>query len=60
MSDVCFVFASATEKEPHKVIDKYLKNVDYDVKFLHSGSKEKILKKDLDLDMKDFVGLESK
>jgi len=48
MSDVCFVFASATEKEPHKVIDKYLKNVDYDVKFLHSGSKEKILKKDLD------------
>ncbi len=56
MSDVCFVFASATEKEPHKIIDKYLKNVEYDVKFLHSGSKEKILKKDLDLDMKELEG----
>ena len=57
MSDVCFVFASATEKEPHKVIDKYLKNVEYDVKFLHSGSKEKILKKDLDSKVIRFLVL---
>ena len=48
MSEVCFVFASAAEKDPNKVIDKYLKGADYDTKFLHSGSKEKILKKDLD------------
>ena len=46
MSDVCFVFASAVEKDANKVINKYLKGVDYEVKFLHSGKKEKILKKD--------------
>src|SRR5210317_942022 len=56
MSEVCFVFASAAEKDPNKVIDKYLKGVDYDTKFLHSGSKEKILKKDLDLDMSELDG----
>ena len=56
MSEVCFVFASAAEKDPNKVIDKYLKGVDYDTKFLHSGSKEKILKKDLDLDMSELGG----
>ena len=50
MSDVCFVFASGTEKDPNKMIDKYLKDVDYDVRYLHSGKKEKILKKDIDLD----------
>ncbi len=54
MSDVCFVFASATEKDPQKMINKYLKNVDYDVKFLHSGKKEKILKKDIDLDLEEL------
>jgi len=56
MSDVCFVFASAAEKDPNKVINKYLKGIDYDTKFLHSGSKEKILKKDLDLDMSELDG----
>jgi len=56
MSEVCFVFASAAEKDPNKVIDKYLKGVEYDTKFLHSGSKEKILKKDLDLDMSELDG----
>src|SRR6056300_1503396 len=50
MSDVCFVFASGVEKDPTKVINKYLKDTDYDIKFLHSGKKEKILKKDIDLD----------
>ena len=54
MSDVCFVFASATEKDPQKMINKYLKDVDYDVKFLHSGKKEKILKKDIDLDLEEL------
>ena len=54
MSDVCFVFASATEKDPQKMINKYLKDVDYDIKFLHSGKKEKILKKDIDLDLEEL------
>lgn len=56
MSDVCFVFASATETNPNKIIDKYLKDVDYEVKYLHSGKKEKILKKDIDLDMDSIDG----
>jgi DNA polymerase I-like protein with 3'-5' exonuclease and polymerase domains len=68
MSDVCFVFPSTAEKDANKIIDKYLKNVEYDVKYLHSGAKEKILKKDIDLDieneLKDYkilacVGAES-
>ncbi len=54
MNDVCFVFASATEKDPEKLINKYLKGVDYDIKFLHSGKKEKILKKDIDLDLEEL------
>ena len=54
MSDVCFVFASAIEKDANKIIDKYLKDVDYDVKYLHSGRKEKILKKDIDLEMSEL------
>ncbi len=56
MNEVCFVFASAAEKNPDKVINKYLKGVDYDTKFLHSGSKDKILKKDIDLDMDELSG----
>jgi DNA polymerase I-like protein with 3'-5' exonuclease and polymerase domains len=56
MNDVCFVFASAAEKNPDKVINKYLKGVEYDTKFLHSGSKDKILKKDIDLDMEELKG----
>jgi DNA polymerase I-like protein with 3'-5' exonuclease and polymerase domains len=51
MSDVCFVFASAIEAKPSKIVDKYLKGIDYDIKFLHSGKKDKILKKDIDLEM---------
>ena len=34
MNEVCFVFASAAEKNPDKVINKYLKGVDYDTKEL--------------------------
>ena len=45
MTDICFVFPSAAERDAKKIIDKYLKNVEYDVKFLSSGTKEKILKK---------------
>jgi DNA polymerase I-like protein with 3'-5' exonuclease and polymerase domains len=54
MSDVCFVFASGVEKDPTKVINKYLKDTDYDIKFLHSGKREKILKKDIDLDFDEL------
>ena len=56
MSNVCFVFASGIEKDPTKVINKYLKDTDYDIKFLHSGKKEKILKKDIDLDFDELGG----
>lgn len=56
MSDVCFVFASTIEREANKTIDKYLKGVSYDVKFLSSSPKEKILKKDVDLDLTELQG----
>ena len=56
MNEVCFVFASAVEKDANKVINKYLKDVDYDVKFLHSGRKRKILKKDIDMEMSELDG----
>ena len=45
MNDVCFVFPSTAEKDANKIIDRYLKGVEYDVKFLNSTGKEKILKK---------------
>ena len=60
MSDVCFVFPSTAEKDANKIIDKYLKGVDYDVKFLNSTGKEKILKKDIDLDMSELDGYKIK
>ncbi len=56
MTEVCFVFASTAEKEAKKTIDKYLKNVEYDVKYLSSQPKEKILKKDVDLDLAELSG----
>ena len=51
MSDLCFVFASAAEKNADKIINKYLKDTDFDIHYLSSGAKEKILKKDIDLEM---------
>lgn len=54
MTDVCFVFASTAEREANKIIDKYIKNVSYDVKYLSSHPKEKILKKDVDLDLTEL------
>ena len=60
MNDVCFVFPSTAEKDANKIIDKYLKGVDYDVKFLNSTGKEKILKKDIDLDMSELDGYKIK
>lgn len=54
MTDVCFVFPSTAEKEPDKIINKYLKNINYDIKYLSSLPKEKILKKDIDLDMAEL------
>jgi DNA polymerase I-like protein with 3'-5' exonuclease and polymerase domains len=56
VTEVCFVFASTAEKEAKKTIDKYLKNVEYDVKYLSSQPKEKILKKDVDLDLAELSG----
>jgi hypothetical protein len=54
MTDICFVFPSAAERDAKKTIDKYLKGVEYDIKFLSSGTKEKILKKDVDLDLTEL------
>jgi DNA polymerase I-like protein with 3'-5' exonuclease and polymerase domains len=56
VTEVCFVFASTAEKEAKKTIDKYLKNIDYDVKYLSSQPKDKILKKDVDLDLAELAG----
>lgn len=52
MTDVCFVFASTAEQSPEKMINRYLKNVEFDVHYLCSTPKEKILKKDVDFDLK--------
>lgn len=54
MSEICFIFASTVDKETSKVIKRYLKDVDYDVKYLSSIPKEKILKKDVDLNLKEL------
>ena len=54
MTEVCFVFASTIEKDANRTIDKYLKDVAYDVKYLSSQPKEKILKKDVDLDLSEL------
>jgi DNA polymerase I-like protein with 3'-5' exonuclease and polymerase domains len=51
MTEVCFVFPSTAEKDANKIIGKYLKEVEYDIKYLSSTPKEKILKKDIDLDI---------
>ena len=48
-NNVAFVFASAAEKNP-QVMSKYFSE-DFDVHFLCSKPKDKILKKDIDLDM---------
>jgi len=52
--EVCFVFPSTAETSADKIISKYIKDVDYDVKYLCSVPKEKILKKDIDLDLSEL------
>jgi DNA polymerase I-like protein with 3'-5' exonuclease and polymerase domains len=54
MSDVCFVFASNAEKDAEGVISKYFSDADFDIKFLCSTKKEKILKKDVDLELEEL------
>ena len=54
MTDVCFVFASTIEKEANKTVNKYLKDIEYDVKYLSSQPKDKILKKDVDLNLDEL------
>ena len=53
MTQTCFVFASKAEKSPESVIKKYIPELvdDYDIHFLCSDNKEKILKKDIDMDI---------
>ena len=48
---IAFIFASASEKNPAKTLADYDKQIgSYDTHFLCSKEKEKILKKDVDLD----------
>ncbi len=53
MTQTCFVFASKAEKSPESVIQKYIPESvdDYDIHFLCSDNKDKILKKDIDMDI---------
>ena len=53
MTQTCFVFASKAEKSPESVIKKYIPEAvdDYDIHYLCSDNKEKILKKDIDMDI---------
>ena len=53
MTEICFVFASKAEKTSDSIIKKYIPNSieNYDIHFLCSDNKEKILKKDIDMDM---------
>ena len=37
MSDLCFVFASAAEKNADKIINKYLKDTDFDIYHKNNG-----------------------
>jgi len=49
---IAFIFASAAEKNPTKILSDYDKKIgSYDTYFLCSTEKEKILKKDVDLDL---------
>ena len=54
MAELCFVFASNSEKDADGVIGKYFADAEYDIKFLCSSKKEKILKKDIDLDLTEL------
>lgn len=51
MTDIVFVFASKAEINPERTINKYFKDAKYDIKFLCSEPKPKILKKDIDADL---------
>ena len=51
MSNVCFVFASTKEANSKSIITKYFKNQDYEVVYLCSEPKDKILKRDIDIDV---------
>ena len=54
-NSIAFVFASASEKNPTRVLADYDKNIGaYDTLFLCSKPKEKILKKDIDLDFDEL------
>ena len=49
---IAFIFASASEKNPINTLSKYDQKIgSYDTYFLCSKEKEKILKKDVDLDL---------
>ena len=54
MAELCFVFARTAEKDAEGVIGKYFSDADFDIKYLCSGKKEKILKKDVDLELDEL------
>jgi DNA polymerase I-like protein with 3'-5' exonuclease and polymerase domains len=51
MSKIVLVFPSTVEVDPKTVFAEYMGDLDYDVLYLCSVEKEKILKKDIDLDL---------
>ena len=51
MSDICFVFSSTKEANSKNVISKYFKDHEFDVAYLCSEPKDKVLKKDIDIDI---------
>jgi DNA polymerase I-like protein with 3'-5' exonuclease and polymerase domains len=53
MTEIAFVFSSTSERDPHKTMSKYVEQ-EFDAFFLCSTPKEKVLKKDIDLDMKNL------
>jgi len=55
-SEVCFVFASTAEKGATQIVNKYLSGVPYDIKFLCSSPKDKVLKKDVNLNLEELEG----
>lgn len=54
MTNIVFVFPSTAETDPKGLFRGFAPGLDYDVKFLSSMPKEKVLKKDIDLDMTEL------
>jgi len=54
MNNIVFVFPSTSEKDPKALFSGFTHGLDYDVKYLSSVPKDKVLKKDIDLNMEEL------